>query len=483
MNNKNNKVLTRKEDNKEKGDRTPYQWFQQSNKLGEYKKLKTWWNELFKDNKEKFANLTYELDPLENFEDFIGRNLSDTRVSTSSLLDIFANYKRGHNADNIELFSINGMVTNYIRNDLKSFIPPKKRELYRHHADDALALAYLSTNSNILRIYRFIAKMKNKNQSFLVDKNTGEIKFNKSEFISEFANTYCDIDLKQNPPTFSRQINNLRTQTQFYNETIFSGKFINDDHGINDQKVIRRISKIDLLESKNSKLEDFFGNNAENAKDLLIYSEYRKLYDVLNCIYKEYYKDGKENPFRIYWNEYKKGQNLLVFIGDSAISVRKLKYLNDKVGSYFVNNKVNNSKKYVSFFDSLKPIGLHLTKSNGKIDILPITIKDKFNKKLTNSFYLPKYTTICLKNQPISKGTFYIIGRPNKKIIDIKPIMCRLDKNINFYNEFICSNFKIRKGIQFTIGLNTLIRDFDLIVTDELGNVYQRKSFEKLLTE
>lgn len=160
-----------------------------------------------------------------------------------------------------------------------------------------------------------------------------------------------------------------------------------------------------------------------------------------------------------------------------------MKYFDDKVGSYFINDKINRSDKYVSFFDSLKPIGLRLVKNAGKIDILPITIKDKFDKQSTNSFYLPKYTTICLKNQPVSKGMFYIIGRPNKKIIEIKPIMCRLDKNLNFYNDFICSEFKIRKGKQFTISLNTLIKEFDLVVTDELGNIYQRKSFEKLLTE
>lgn len=485
LNNKNNKVLTRKEDNKEKGDRTPYQWFQQSNKLKKFNELKLWWSKLFKDkdNKEKFTNLTYELDPLENFEDFIGRNLSDTRISTASLLDIFTNYKKGHTNEKIEILSINGMVTNYIRNDLKSFIPFKRRELYRHHADDALALAYLSTNNKILQIYRFLTKIKKNNQFILADKETGEIKFNKSEFINEFINKYHNINLSLNPPTFSRQINNLRKQIQFYNETIFSGKFINDENESNNQKVIRRISKIDLLDSKKSDLEHFFGKEPQKAKDLFIYNRYRKLYDALNYIYNEYNSDNKENPFRDYWKENKKGQNLLVLIGDSTISVRKLKYFDDKVGSYFINDKINRSDKYVSFFDSLKPIGLRLVKNAGKIDILPITIKDKFDKQSTNSFYLPKYTTICLKNQPVSKGMFYIIGRPNKKIIEIKPIMCRLDKNLNFYNDFICSEFKIRKGKQFTISLNTLIKEFDLVVTDELGNIYQRKSFEKLLTE
>lgn len=479
MNNKNNKVLTRKEDNQEKSDRTPYQWFLETNKLDEYNKLKLWWKDLFKnkDDREKFNNLSYELDPLEHFEDFIGRNLSDTRISSSSLLDIFQNYKRGHTKDNIQVFSINGTVTNYIRNDLRSFIPQKKRELYRHHADDALVLAYLSTNSNILKIYRYLEKIKNNKISILSNKDTGEVKFNKSEFIDEFANKYSEIDLKQNPPTFSRQINNLRTQTQFYNETIFSGKFIDD------LKTIRKISKLDLLNSESSKLKKFFGDEATRQKDLFIFNNYRKLYDQLNNIYKEYCKDDNVNPFRIYYDEYKKGKNLLVYIGDSSICVRKLKYLDDKVNSYFVNSKVCHSDKYISFFDGLNNIGLRLTKNNSNFDILPVTIKNEFNKECPHSVFLPKYTSICLKNQPISKGMFYIVGRPNKKVIDIKPIMCRLDKNVNFYNDFICSDFKIRKGVQFTIRLNTLIRDFDRIITDELGNVYSRKSFDKLLTE
>lgn len=485
MNNKNNKVLTRKDDNKEKGERTPYQWFQQTNKLEKFNELKLWWSELFndKENKEKFTNLIYELDPLENFEDFIGRNLSDTRASTASLLDIFTRYKNGHKIDEIELFSINGMVTNYIRNDLKSFIPHKKRELYRHHADDALALAYLSTNNKILKIYRFLAKMRKKDRDILTNKDTGEIKFNKSEFINEFANTYDDINLKTNPPTFSCQINKLKKQTQFFNETIYSGKFINDDNKSNSTKTIRRISKIDLLESNNKELENFFGKEPKKAQDLLIYKQYRKLYDALNCIYNEYYKDGKENPFGIYYREYKKGQNLLVFIDDSAISVKKLRYLDKNVNNYFLNNKINHSARFVSFYESLKPIGFQLLKCNNSIDILPITIKDNFNRNIPNSCYLPKYTSICLKNQPISKGMFYIVGKPspNKKVIEIKPMMCHLDENTNFYNDFICSDFQIKKGKRLIISLKILIENFDLVTIDELGNVYKRETFENCL--
>ncbi len=473
MDNKNNKVLTRKSRNKEKGDQTPYQWFEKSGKSKDFERLNDWWKKLFsKKEKDKFNNLTYRLDPLEDFENFIGRNLADTRASTSCLLDIFRAYKNGHDLNDMkmELFSINGLVTNYVRKDLWRFIPRKQRELYRHHADDALVLAYLSTKNFILKAYRFFAKYRNNFENYIIDKETGELRFDRSELINNFANLYANIKLSENPPTFSRQINNCRSNVQFFGETIYSGIQYNNK--------IRVIKKLDLLKSDVKKLGKFFGENPKKQNDLFIFNSDKKLYYTLSNIYKEYYLDNT-NPFQNYLNknpEYKQGENLLAYVEDSEIKIRRLRYYSSEINSYFVNTKLKQSSKYVSFFTEKNNIGFHLTKKDQKWEIQPITIDFGFNKK-KNLVYVAKYTLICLKNQPLSKGMFYIVGVPSRNRVEIKPIMC-YQRKLNFYNKEINPDYKVRQG-QYTIALDRLIEDFDYIETDILGNVYNRMSFDK----
>lgn len=227
-----NKVLTTTENNKEKDNRTPYQWL--SFKKGEYEKFKERIDSIYngqkikkdKDKKEnndvliskdKYFNLTYEGNDWANF---INRNLNDTRISTRLLLntlqDFFEANKSVENDDNFtEIFYdekqaffkeakvkvLNGTLTNYARKNIfvqknqetGELVPLIKDRIKsnNHHAIDAAIICYVGS---YYKLNKLLSDIKQKEQDIWLD-FAKEVKRNN---LDAESNEYKDLKDKYN---------------------------------------------------------------------------------------------------------------------------------------------------------------------------------------------------------------------------------------------------------------------------------------------
>ena len=188
MNSMSNKVLTKAYLNKDKSNKTPYQWLDSKGQYEKFKDrvLKTFISD--KKNKNKIDNLLFELDPLKNIDGFIERNLVDTRYASRIVLNTFQDFfKNNSNYPEAKIKVINGSLTNFARYQLfkknnKPYLH-KDRDLYCHHAIDASIVAFLGMNHQIKLLTSY---WNNKQRNFdtrltidhdskqLIDEKTGE---------------------------------------------------------------------------------------------------------------------------------------------------------------------------------------------------------------------------------------------------------------------------------------------------------------------
>lgn len=494
MDGKANKVLTKSYLNKEKDDKTPYQWLQST---GRYEAFK---DRVYKNilNKKKIDNLLYENDPLTEFSGFIDRNLTDTRYASKVVLNTFQDFFR-QNKDRYpfaKIKVINGSITNYARYNL--FGIPKVREIYEHHAVDATIVNYLGNNHNINRLLtntrddenslirnsnkRF---MKNKDNKTIIDNLTGEVinlfdtfEFNENiELIREQIN---DFSLN-NKIKFSRQLvqkNNI----QLSNETIYSFKWKNENEGY----IINKFKLID----KNTSLKDlevyFNKEMLDNKKleKLLVYKNDRKLYDMLFDIYNRYY-DGKMNPFINYMKDQYKIENPK-FVQIENVRVNVLRLMGeDKSTDNILILKNSNSN---AIMQSLNALSVRIYKNiNDRLVVIPINqkcVKYQNNKLIIDKIALEKILSknkiintndfITINNgtiliNKVSDQLYYLNGGGNFKInvLEIKALFADNSAKVNGEPIFP------RKQMQ--IALKSISENYDIAEVDELGNIYNRR--------
>ncbi len=514
----NNKVLTRRENNQvDKKQQTPYQFFSQLGKWDDYKeKIEKFFSDKLKEKWIK--NLLYIGNPLTDIDSFVGRNLSDTRYASRLVLNVLQEFfKNNKNYGNTKIKVIRGGITNFARYNLftngagKSLIP-KNRDIYCHHAIDASIVSYLGSNHNIKLLLNHAQQeyndLKKKNNfeidedKRLVNKETGEVieswyaKNGESRLFAEQLKQYNTIynksegclipGSKSNEIKFSRMYIN-KNNVQLSNETIYSFRFKKDENGNQlDDGII--IDYIKVLESKTSDLEKYFIDEKIQEKDLeklLCYKKNPKLYNKLKMIFNRYYKSGDNtNPFIRYMEEECKIEKpKWIQVGNLRINKLRLIGETKNSNSVIILNKHNKKAIYKSLKflflriykdnnDKYRLIGINqkvLTydkkKSQLKID------KNKLDKvlELNNIFNSEKYIDI-------KRGMIFVRKEDNKLFWSIGGGTLSQNKlelkSINTSNEI--SNL----GKQFQRSLSTIVAEYDIAQVDELGNIYNRRKIE-----
>ena len=478
-----NKVLTTSSNNKDKDNQTPYQWFSQKGELDLYTELKGWWKDLFKDQKKKYSNLIYEGDPAEDYNEFASRALNDTRTSTKFVADCFKEYfNKKHNEANSDkhVLYINGLITNYLRKNTSRYFGEKNRDLYRHHADDAFLLAYISTNPKMLKVFRFLEKIKINSSEEEGKQIIDENKFDLGEFKREFHQKFNDENIfKNHMPSFSRQLNNKRTNVQFFNDTLYSG--------LKEGENVYKVQKIKLIEIPDNKLKEkldkYFpdSENKPNKPDNILME--KNIYELLRKIYHdpEYKCDDKGkrvNPFVQYMKKIKdklpkaeNNKNLIILDDkENKYVVNSIRVKGDKVNKYFENKKIQKSNKNkISFYDSMNWNSIYVYKNNGKYKIKTTNVGNKFGENLDKpDFKLYKGDIVLLKG---TNHLFYIAGAIDSgNRLELKPLMSNREAYTKYYN-----NNLILKGKQRYVVINKLIDNFEKVEVDELGNIYKNK--------
>lgn len=500
-----NKVLTKFENNKQKGNKTPFQWL---SSIGKYAEFKDRVEKLFveqKISKAKKELLLFEQDPRTEMLGFIEKNLSDTRYASKLVFDTFRDFFKVNNP-NVKIKVINGALTNYDRYNLFATYKDgllerkgimKQREFYEHHGIDATILAFLGSNHKINQLLKLSHKFKKQDDNKIYDENTGElIEFTKDFLSDEDRKKAMELSKQifEIPCKFSRPIYR-KSNVSFSNETLISMKWIDDKYtkGV-------KINKLSLV-NKDLDLNEYFADYETNEmKNLICYQEDKTLYNKLKNIYDKYNNFVEnsnikpvKNPFINYMisnfsSDDSKIQNFkhIIFYDHKGNKkfVKSLKVCGDEKNlSNIVLRKdqkdIMNSKKIKKsgILESLNPISARIYKDNkGKYITIPInslvlnwTKKglEIDNEKLCNilkskNIFNNQFIEINAGQSIINNENklFYFVGGGDFKVnkLEIKSQFC--DNEIFFPRK------------QMNISIATIIDNYKLCEVDELGKIY-----------
>lgn len=510
-----NKVLITRSENQIKGNRTPYQVFQDggfggwnyetyySNSLGLLKRNP-------REFSKKFSYLIFDKDitKFDTIKEFINRNLVDTRYSSRSVLNLLQDYFTA-NQINTKISNIKGSVTNAFRKRID--LEKDRDENFYHHAVDATIVAMLAKKSNL---YKIFSNTHLQNEMFSFDNFDYNIE-NDDEFFDEKlmrlisnvqrigkqevnGNLHASYNLE---PKISHKVDR-KPNRQISDETIYGTR-----QTIDGEVVIKKYKNI--YEPKFMQLAEIIDGKSKsiNKEKLLIYKHdiksYEKLVDVVNEYKKVVGPLEKENPF-YWWKEIQKQGYITKYSkkGNGAPIV-SIKYIDSILGNHidishnYETSKLESKQKRVVLLQ-ISPYRTDIYRNNEGLykfitlrynDIKFISSKKNycidqdnyFNKlklKSIDDTYIFQFSlnrneifeiTTETKNNELVKSVWRMIATNNdaKNSLEVKP----LDRHKYFNKE------KGKEEVQkfITIGKNT--KNITKFNVDVLGNRY------KIITE
>lgn len=447
----NNKALASSSENREKGNLTPWGLYSSGriNRIdnrvfNSWSEYEAFVNEL-KISKNKKNNLLSQKDygKYENTKEFIARNLVDTSYGIRTVMTSLKEHFKANNIPT-NVFTIRGKITHDFRTRAgldSSNDKNKNRDLYIHHAIDALIIAALKNQKTFKSIYKI-----NSSEDILYLKETGEVlsddnpldDSNIIAFIKKLKN------IEGTPFDFSYQVDK-KTNRSFADQTIYSTRnYDGEDYII-------------------KKYKDIYGEEGKSLKKLidkgdydklLMYKNDKKTFDLLMEIYNCY--KHCDNPFSAYKEEHNDYIRKFSKNGNGAI-IKQIKYVDSKLGNHLDVSKNYNledsSRKVVLLQNTayrtdiyLSPNGIyqmitvrryHVKQRNG-LNIIPDEEYNKLlsDKKMNNSkflFSLNRNDIICLKYKNEEESTYYrfvaIYSDPDNRI-ELKEIIGTAEKRI-----------------------------------------------------
>lgn len=172
----NNKVLVLGSENQNKGNHTPYEYFNGKDNSREWQEFKA------RVETSRFPRSKKQRILLQKFDEdgFKERNLNDTRYVNRFLCQFIADHMRLTGKGKRRVFASNGQITNLLRGFWG--LRKVRAENDRHHALDAVVVA-CSTVAMQQKITRFVRyKEMNAFDGKTIDKETGEVLHQKTHF-------------------------------------------------------------------------------------------------------------------------------------------------------------------------------------------------------------------------------------------------------------------------------------------------------------
>lgn len=217
----NNKVLVLTDENQNKKEKTPYEYF--GNNENRWHAFEEFVNSTYKYNIRKKERLLVKNFSDDKSKDWISRNLNDTRYIARFMHNYIKNNLEF--ADSIiknKVFTIKGGATAVLRRYWG--LSKNRDESDKHHAQDAVIIA-CATPQNIKKVANY-SRRKLLNVDEIVDKETGEI---------------IDLTIKEPWPNFREEVK-ARLEDADNNDELYAlkhGKFYNyDDIDVNSIKPI-----------------------------------------------------------------------------------------------------------------------------------------------------------------------------------------------------------------------------------------------------
>ncbi|MDP4042867.1 type II CRISPR RNA-guided endonuclease Cas9 [Mycoplasmopsis arginini] len=529
-----NKVLTTKANNQAKGQKTAMEYLGSLN-LFNIDEYKTKCAQLFlnkdtftknknnvviteKNAENKYKNLTWDNFNESNKNEFINRNLNDTRYAVK----LFVETLRKH-FDNKEtkIIGINGHVTSYFRNI--SFLR-KDRNFNYHHAIDASIIALVINNNKYIARLLTIAdnEWKILNDHQMEQKFTGEVKeitdldFKKNimaHFVSKIIKEKINLIVENNYELvqFSRKIK-IMNNAPLFDQTLYGLK----QTETNEQDKVYKVVKINLIKEKNKELQKYFENpiveEGRNKYSVLMAQSHLKEFNNLKEIFKKYNLKNSGSAFIDYMNDLNSNFPELVTkkMIDNAIATNRVIYLdlNNMKTRYYkdlrivekslipINFKYNNGKSFKDTNTTL--FSLVYKNENNNYNSIPInflTYKfgSKNNNLLDENIYnkgnLQKYKEnlkISFSEKPlfaIKQGTILRRKNPSKNWFENLYYVSGISKQEDMDTKYKLTNLiktkpsdkENKEEVKTIISklTNPLLKEFDIIYLDELGNEYK----------
>lgn len=506
----NNRTCSCPECNKNKGNRTPWQYLISINQYEQFKERVI--NE-FNISDEKRNNFLFEGDIEKYSIKFINRNLRDVAYSTTALINELKKYneflfaKEGYS---INLVSVPGQITHKLRKKIE--IDEKDRDYLYHHCIDAMILASIIDTDfgNVLiesqndpkywiknKEKKHIEKIKYMFKGIYLNNQLQIFDFNE---LCKKQEEYCKDNL------LKKSYEVKRNPIRKFNDANYQ-KIIEVENGYNKENTIYKINQIpNIYDAKNIKkelLEKLF-DEKDNSKVLLCQEKDPKLFKKLKDIYKNY--DCSTDAFLkecLYMNDLNDGKKFNYLIhgirknGKNSPIVVKLRYMERITNPYIKNNFVKRKNNYGEFIEPIKKVNskiildnlsqvatrIYYSYDDEKYLFVPLAAICYKDGKLdeNDEYYKQTYSRIVGDRNVLKIGDIYSgewVKVINKKGVESEGRYSSYDKYDNilvvFLNGFMGSKPKKLK-------ISTAVKHIIIYKTDILGNKKIRVDTRKIL--
>ena len=490
-----NKVLVLSSENRQKGNRVPYQYEKEIGRNLEEYEVRV--NNIIK-NPRKRDRLLKESFTREDAKEWKDRNIQDTQYICRLMYNLVRNHLEFSDNPNFvrKVWTVNGSVTAHIRKRLGI---DKTRDNDVHHAIDATVIAITSQDmiNKITKYYQYVDGKYMNNKGEYIDLETGEIldakKYEEDNgiyFPEPWHNFRKELDIRVNCKTKERIIECLEA------EKIYTYEDYNDVRPIFVSRMPRR--KVTGM----AHLETIRGLKTEDGKlKTITKTELTKL-KLKNGEIEGYPEKNKKDD-KLLYNALK--EQLIKYNGDAKEAFKEDFYKPRKDGSKgplvkkvqieanaTLGVQLNHSKAFAGNGNSVR-IDIFYVKGEGYY-FVPIYVSDTVKDKLPNK--------ACVQGKPYDKwkemkdedfifslypkDLIYIEGKnkiklnPSNKIGD----SIEMDNLFAYYTKCDISSAQItiqtddNRYVQPSLGIKTLkkIRKYEV---DVLGQYHEVKLPEK----
>lgn len=328
-----NKVLVTAQENRQKGNRTPYEYMGENEpKWDEFEQRV---HVLVHDYRKQMKLLKKNFTEEEKSE-FKERNLTDTKYITTVVYNLFRRHlimEPFHNKDKKkQVVAVNGAVTAYLRK--RWGLQAKNRDIDTHHAQDAIIVA-CCTDGMIQKISKSVQarEMAYSKDCKMVDVRTGEIidraNFTKDhwdetfgvqidkpwyyfkqeidirmgtepkEFICTHRDVEKELDYPQEiydyiRPIFVSRMPNHKVTGAAHKDTVRSPRHFKEGKGVFEQGgyVLTKKSITDLKLNKDGEIEGYYNKES----DLLLYNALKRQLQLYDNIGKKAFAEEFHKP-------------------------------------------------------------------------------------------------------------------------------------------------------------------------------------------
>ena len=336
-----NKVLVYATENQSKGNRTPFAYLSNVDREWDFDEFMnyvlTTYKGKEKSKKRELLLYTDDITKISVLKGFINRNINDTRYASRVVLNNLQAFFKAKDV-NTKVKVIRGSFTHQMRLNLK--LEKDRNESYRHHAVDAMLIAY--SNMGYEAYHKLTEDFIDYSDEEYIDKDGFDLILNKDMAYKENMYQKKWMDIKKN-------INSANVKYWYQVDKKCNRGLCNQNSRgtrIIDSKVVK-INKLSIRTDDGIKNFNKLINSGKTEK-LLIFKNNPKTFDYLMQIYKQY-ADSK-NPFL----EYEKDTGDKIRKYSKKHNGPEINYLKYEDGE--VNSCIDISHKYGHKKDSRKVI-------------------------------------------------------------------------------------------------------------------------------